>query len=178
MTRSLLAEVGRCLESHGIRWGLIGATALAIHGVSRSTLDQDLLVADRRVLDPETWSELSSSIAIDIRRGDSDDPLAGIVRITAAGARDVDVVVGRHRWQAEIVERARMTRTPDGDIPVVEAADLVLLKLYAAGPQDLWDIQQLRLANDAVPLDREVESRLDPLPAACRQAWIDLLKPR
>jgi hypothetical protein len=178
MTRSLLPEVGRRLDSHGLRWGLIGASALAIHGVSRSTLDQDLLVTDPRVLDPDTWSALPGSIAVDIRRGDSADPLAGIVRITAAAARDVDVVVGRHRWQADILERVRMTPTPDGEIPVVEAADLVLLKLYAAGPQDLWDIEQLRLAGDSARLDRDVESRLDPLPAACRQAWSDLVKPR
>jgi hypothetical protein len=171
MMRSLLLEVGRCLHSHDIRWALIGASALAVHGVSRSTLDEDLLVTDPRVLDRNVWSGLPASIAVDIRRGDSDDPLAGVVRVSGAGARDVDIVVGRDRWQAQIVERARLIPTPDGEIPVVEAADLILLKLYAGGPQDLWDIAQLRLANHPAPLDRVVESRLDLLPAGCRQTW-------
>jgi hypothetical protein len=171
MSPSLLAHVTARLDGARIPCALIGASALAVHGVSRSTLDQDLLVVDRRALDPETWAGLPSPIRVDVRRGDDDDPLAGIIRFTADGQRDVDVVVGRSRWEAEILERAVFSATPDGEVRVVSAPDLVLLKLYAGGPQDLWDIEQLRASAGIEMLEADVEQRLAALPARCRDAW-------
>lgn len=171
MSDSLLAGVVAHLDALGIPLALIGASALAVHGVSRSTIDQDLLVTDRRVLDADTWAHLPASVMVDIRRGDADDPLAGVVRLTAEGQRDLDIIVGRARWQADIVDRARPTPTPDGPIPVVSAADLVLLKLYAGGPQDLWDIEQLLLSSPSGEISAEVDRRLPSLPGACSQTW-------
>jgi len=46
----LLAQVTRALRRERIDFALIGAAALAAHGVSRSTVDIDLLVTDARVL--------------------------------------------------------------------------------------------------------------------------------
>ena len=54
MTASLLRRVHERLEESGIAHALIGAAALAIHGISRSTFDQDLLVTDRRALEATT----------------------------------------------------------------------------------------------------------------------------
>ena len=171
MSDSLLAHVVAHLEALGIPLALIGASALAVHGVSRSTIDQDLLVTDRRVLDAHTWAHLPESVTVDIRRGDADDPLAGVVRLAADGQRDLDIVVGRSPWQADIVDRARLTPTPDGPIPVVSAADLVLLKLYAGGPQDLWDIDQLLLSSLSGEIRADVDRRLPSLPDTCAQTW-------
>ena len=53
MTASLLSTIAGALEDAGIPYALVGAAALAVHGVSRSTLDQDLLVTERRALDPD-----------------------------------------------------------------------------------------------------------------------------
>lgn len=78
---------------------------------------------------------------MDIRLGDSDDPLAGVVRIRRETDRDVDVVVGRHRWQDEALRRA--IAIGGQSFRVVDQADLILLKLYAGGSQDRWDIEQL-----------------------------------
>jgi hypothetical protein len=62
---TLLERVAAVLSEHGLRHALIGAAALAVHGVSRSTLDQDLLVHDRRVLDPDVWAGLSGTAFVD-----------------------------------------------------------------------------------------------------------------
>jgi hypothetical protein len=63
-----------------------------------------------------------------------------VVRVEAPADRPVDVIVGRHPWQATAVARAR----PDLDgIPAVLPRDLILLKLYAGGTQDLWDVRAL-----------------------------------
>lgn len=169
---SLLGEVGATLEAAGIRHALIGALALAAYGVNRATVDLDLLVADAACLRPELWSDLQSrGIAVDIRKGDWSDPLAGVVRCQAPGENPLDVVVGKTAWQAKILERAE----PLGETFVVRAADLALLKLYAGGLQDAWDVQQLLARPCRDDLIREVESRLLDLPAPCRALWAKLL---
>lgn len=166
---SLLASVASVLERAGIPFALIGAGALAVHGVSRSTLDQDLLVTDRRVLTPDMWSALND-VSVDIRAGDPEDPLAGVVRFVAAGQRDVDLVVGRHEWQRAVLNRAQHVWTGDLTIPVAAISDLILLKLYAGGAQDLWDVEQLLGVAEA-GVAEQVERELTNLPQRCAELW-------
>ena len=158
------------LQRHDVSHALIGAAALALHGISRSTLDQDLLVTDRRVLDPAFWTTLGSTARIDARRGDADDPLAGVVRLSQESERDVDIVVGRSRWQGEVLARA-VTVPSDLQLRLVTRSDLVLLKLYAGGNQDAWDIEQLFAAPGVDTAAAEVEARLSDLPPRCTELW-------
>ncbi|MBA2303393.1 MAG: hypothetical protein H0W08_12245 [Acidobacteria bacterium] len=173
MTPPLLLRVHEALAAADIPHALIGAAALAVHGVSRSTFDQDLLVTDTGVLDLRIWDSLAATAGIDIRRGDYHDPLAGVVRVTADSERDVDVIVGRDDWQREIVQEALTHDLRAGAIPVASPAGLVLLKLYAGGPQDFWDIDQLRAIGGSA-LDAAVNSRVVRLPAPMREVWTRL----
>jgi hypothetical protein len=172
---TLLERVGVILSEHAIPHALIGAAALAAHGVSRSTFDQDLLVYNRRVLESGFWSALTGVASIDIRIGDADDPLAGVVRISEAAERVVDVVVGRHQWQQDVIARATIFGADQP--PVVERADLILLKLYAGGSQDKWDIEQLLAVDSGDETIATVDARIAPLPGRCRDLWTTL-RPR
>jgi hypothetical protein len=169
---TLLERVAVNLSEHEIPHALIGAAALAVHGVSRSTLDQDLLVQDRRVLDSRFWSALGGGAIIDVRIGDAEDPLAGVVRINEGAERGVDVVVGRHRWQDDIIRRA--VAIGGHHPPVVQRADLILLKLYAGGSQDRWDIEQLLAVDSSTGTVATVDGRVESLPARCRDMWSTL----
>jgi hypothetical protein len=169
---NLLSRVVSLLEAWNLPHALIGAGAMAAHGVSRATLDLDLLITDHRVLETERWIGFRTErIDVDIRRGDSEDPLAGVVRLRASGERSVDLVVGRDPWQQRVVERAERLTVGQVVVPVVRAADLVLLKLFAGGLQDAWDIQQLLAAGDRESLAEEVEPRLAELPPECSDLW-------
>ena len=170
MNTSLLARVYGTLTTAGIRSALIGAGALAVHGVSRSTFDRDLLVVDKRALERQTWATLPETVSIDIRRGDAEDPLEGVIRLSSGAERVVDVIVGRHRWQFRLLEEASAVETPDATLSVVSAPGLVLLKLYAGGPQDLWDIEQLRSVHGK-ELDAAVDAGIHALPADARETW-------
>jgi len=173
MSEPLLARVTAVLDRLGVQYALIGAGALAVHGVARSTFDLDLLTTNPAVLDPAAWTDLSTDgrVHVDVRRGDADDPLAGVVRVETPGEPEVDVVVGRWGWQAEALERSRPVLVAGLELPVVGAADLILLKLYAGGSQDRWDIEQLLAGDDRQALTAEVESRLGSLPVETHQAW-------
>ena len=164
-------RVARRLDAEAIPHALIGAAALAAAGVARSTFDIDMLATDPRVLDPAIWQSLrDGNVTVDVRRGDIDDPLAGVVRFSAPDERPVDLVVGRYEWQRRALDRARTLTTGDR---VVQARDLVLLKLYAGGTQDLWDIRQLLDLDPDSALAADVDADLTELPAL-RAMWVDV----
>jgi hypothetical protein len=141
-----------------------------VHGVVRASDDIDVLVTDRRCLEPATWAELADAHdPPEIHHGDSDDPLAGVVWLAPPQATRIDIVVGRSDWQDGVLTRAPRIPLLGTSIPVVLPVDLVLLKLYAGGPQDAWDVDQLL---DAVPgLESDVTPRLTILPAECTSLW-------
>ena len=151
----------RVLETAGIRYALIGGHALAARGYPRFTIDIDLLTTDVAVLDAALWRPLEDAGAdVERRRGDSSDPLAGVVHVLLEDGTDVDIVVARERWQADVVARAEVLNiAPDVDLPVPDAADLILLKLAAGGVLDVRDAAAL-LATDREHLTVTVESRL------------------
>ena len=169
---TLLARVVGTLQEAGAAHALIGAAALAGRGVSRSTQDVDLLVVDPRCLSVRFWEGLKrEGASVDVRRGDDDDPLAGVVAFAAEGERPVDLVVGKRAWQGALLTRAEPSRFSGVLLPVVRTADLVLLKLFAGGPQDAWDIAELLAVSDRPALKAEVESRLAELPAPAGTLW-------
>ena len=172
---SLLERVTDLLDAHRVPHALIGAAALAAAGVARSTFDIDLLTTDPAVLDGAFWSSLDDSdISVDVRRGDHEDPLAGVVRIEAASDRPVDVVVGKHEWQTQVIARADR---PAGGPPVVTPADLILLKLYAGGSQDLWDVRELLATVSGQAIANQVERSLSGLPPELRTRWASVRSP-
>jgi hypothetical protein len=168
---TLFDRVVALLRKNGIAHALIGAAALAARGIARSTFDIDVLTVDRRVLEAALWDDLRARpITIEIRSGDADDPLGGVVRIDAEGERPVDIVLGKHAWHARAIERA--DQLPDGP-PIVAARDLVLLKLYAGGTQDLWDVRELLQLPGTEQLVSDVSEDLEQLPVTMRERWSD-----
>lgn len=160
------SAVFRHLVTKGVAFAVIGARAMGIRGVLRFSDDTDVLTTNRDVLRTDFWSELEAST--NLRRGDFDDPLAGVATVTS-GDDVIDVVVGKYKWQAAVVQRAEPVVLSGEPWPVVRAADLILLKLFAGGPQDAWDIEQLLRADPT--LRDEVEQHLPDLPSEARQLW-------
>lgn len=174
---TLLADVTGILDRSGVGHAVIGAAALAVHGVARATADLDLLAIDDGCLESSFWRELTArGIEVEIRRGDSEDPLAGVVRIASPGEPSIDLVIGKWRWQSELLTRAKPTRIGDVSVPVVTAPDFVLLKLYAGGPQDSWDVDQLLDVEPAIAA--HVEVLMTALPAESIRLWRQILANR
>lgn len=170
MNDALLREVLDILERRGAPTALIGAVALAAHGIVRATLDYDLLVLDRGTLEAATWTGLADAGAVvEIRRGDSEDPLAGVVRISRQAEAPVDVVVGKQAFLEEILARRRELVVRGRTVPVVVGADLVLLKVFAGGPQDLLDVGTLLSGDEDGALRADLEARLPGLPRGLRR---------
>jgi predicted nucleotidyltransferase len=170
---SLLRDVVALLEAEGVGHALIGAAARAVHGVSRATADIDLLTLDPRALNRGTWAALEArGVNLLLLKGDPDDPLAGNVRLSLPADRIVDVVVGRHAWQQEIIDAAETVSIGEIALKVARPAGLVLLKLHAGGPKDAWDVRSLlESVEQADAVEDEVERMVPRLPSECRRLW-------
>lgn len=168
----LLSRVVSKLEQLGVPCALIGGVALAFHGIDRATEDIDLLATEPSILNASLWEDLrSEGIRVRVTKGDTDDPLRGVVRIDSTEV--IDIVVTRGRWQDDVLAR-RLERVILGEeIPVVDAADLILLKIDAGGPIDLVDVELL-IRHDP-SLRAVVETRLERLPRHMKAAWKKLL---
>jgi predicted nucleotidyltransferase len=176
---SLFGEVVDVLEDAGVRHALIGAAALAVRGVSRSTADIDVFTVDAKALNEALWAGFAQrGTALRLLKGDFDDPLAGSVRLSER-EEIVDVVVGRFDWQREIIDSAETLSVGALSLPVARPAGLILLKLHAGGPKDAWDIRSLLDAvEDAAHVTSEVDAALPRLPTEAQQLWSRLRSER
>ncbi len=130
-----------------------------------------MLTTDRLVMQSRYWTEVAAAGGeVEIRHGDVADPLVGVVRVTRGDERPVDVIVGEGSWQERLLAEATVHEVAGTDVPVVDRVGLVLLKLYAGGPQDLWDILQL-VATEPETLISLVDQRLPDVPARCALSW-------
>lgn len=139
-------------------YGLIGGLALAAGGVTRATEDIDFAVA----AGSSEMPKLASALGGQYRPGGGDDPLLGVINAAvAAGGQTIPVqlVLLPHRWHEILLGQVRMVPVYGCSVPVVSWQTLVLLKLYAGGPQDLVDAQDLwAVRQPAAQAVREMES--------------------
>jgi hypothetical protein len=108
----------------------------------RPTIDFDFLTTDKCALDPSSWAALEDA-EIDIRKGDYDDQFKGVVHIRLSDGSDVDVIVGKWKWEQAVIDRSERIELGPLNVPVPDVSDLILLKLAAGGPLDLQDILNL-----------------------------------
>jgi hypothetical protein len=173
----VIDRVQNILDRLGVTYALAGGMAVVARGYARFTLDFDLLTMDVRVLQSTVWNELrEAGISVDIRKGDSDDPLAGVVRIGSM-PETIDVVVGKWKWQQGVIERAELLEIEGRPIRVPLTSDLILLKLEAGGPIDQQDILRLLAVGPRNQLVAEVTEKISDLPDDAQQLWSRLIAP-
>lgn len=172
----IVDPVRRVLEALEAPYALIGAHAMAARGYPRFTVDVDFLTTDPRVLARATWVDLEHDGAtVDPRRGDADDPLAGIVHILLGDGSDIDVVLAKWPWEARVIARAERMTVMGASLPVPRTSDLILLKLAAGGYLDLRDVAALLEVGNRDHLIREVEEVIADVRPDVRGVWRELL---
>jgi len=71
-----------------------------------------------------------------------------------------------------MLERAAESEVDGIHVPVARRADLILLTLYAGGPQDAWDIEQLLAGAETDAVIADVERELPRLPPHASHLWL------
>jgi hypothetical protein len=172
---ALIGTIVAILEEERCGFALIGAMAMLAHDAPRATLDIDLLTTETRALRFGWRERLPADVTVDIRAGEHDDPLAGVITFERTGEPSIDLVIGRWKWQAAAIARAVPVRILGASIPVLAAADLVITKLDAGGHRDLLDVEFL-LERLGESLADAVRVRIPELPSTLQHDCEELLQ--
>lgn len=123
-------------------YALIGGFAVAAWGVPRATQDIDFAVA----IGSNDPSNLAAFMSGQYESGGVDDPLKGVIRATITVASEsvpVQLVFLPTAFTDAIFQRVELLPIMNRSVSVVKWDMLVMLKLYAGGPQDMLDARQI-----------------------------------
>jgi hypothetical protein len=151
---AVLEQVAPALARAGIAHALIGGVALAAHGVQRATADIDFLVDGARV--DELHALMTELGYRPIHRG------AHAVNYVSDHLERgrVDFLLAHRAYARRILERARPVRAGRIELRVVDAADLIGLKVQASNNDparrrgDVADIERLLRSAHGLDLAR------------------------
>jgi len=177
----VIARIQALLDRLGVQYAVIGAMAMAARGYPRFTLDFDFLTTNKEVLNRDAWNALiEGGTVVEVRKGEFDDPLAGVVRV--GNPAEVDVIVGKWKWEQRVVDDAELLQVAGLMLPVARASDLVLMKLNAGGIKGRLDVISMLEHCPREQLIAEVESKLGDLPSTAekeaRAIWQEILAER
>lgn len=156
----LAADVASVLDVAGIPYAVIGAMAAAVHGVIRASVDADLLLS----LAVQDMAGLAERLAVpgltvETRRGDFDDPIAGMLVVRDAHGNQVDLLVGLRGAQPGLFSRTVEVELAGARLRIAGREDFIAMKAFAGGPRDLHDAQHaIVAAGDS--LDRALLERV------------------
>lgn len=161
--QSVLDRLAADLDVLGCDWTLVGGMALAVRAEPRYTRDVDVVVAvadDREA--ERVILRLRHRGYRDKEEGVLEDKLTGrlwTMRLVAPGDEAegtiVDLLFASSGIEREIVDAAeRVELVKDLMVPVVRTGHLIAMKVLAGRPQDLGDIQLLRMEIEPEELDR------------------------
>lgn len=123
-------------------YALIGGFAVAAWGVPRATHDIDFAVAIG-TNDPQA---LATFMGGRYEGGGPDDPLRGVICATvevASTSVPLQLVFLPSMFTDAIFQKLEILSILNHRVPVVSWEGLVLLKVYAGGPQDVLDVRQI-----------------------------------
>lgn len=140
--RNALLAFDRLLSDLAIRHCLIGGFAVGVHGLARATKDIDFLVSGKDFR--ERYAVFETRVGAlggnaHYRRADLEDPIGDVVRVSFMGTL-IECITARFAFEEEFLQRAEAIPFGGSSLPVIAATDLVIMKLRAGGPQDLYDI--------------------------------------
>ena len=174
----LAERVAENARGLGIETALIGASALAVHGYVRGTLDIDLASIVDPYVDLGRLEEALRAVGFRVKRNLPEDPLGGLVRVWTEEDEDEEPLN-----PVEIVNFLnphRPLRTPareaiDSAVQVansralrcVQLPHLIALKLYAAHARDHGDVVEVLVRNPQA--DRE------NIRALCKHYGLDMI---
>lgn len=163
-TLEVAKTVSDILRASGVRSMVIGATALAVHGYARQSVDLDLATYENPF---ETFDLLRNRLSgagfrAEAVTPDADDPLGGVINITGPDFDPVQIInfmnpLRPQRLHKLVGEALAELKEKPGELQVVSAELLILLKLYAGDTQSQSDIRRLIEANPTLDKTRIAE---------------------
>jgi len=150
----LLMDVIEVLTRENVDYAVIGALAAAVYGSIRASADADALVS-------LTVSKLSSlsqifkkkGFTVELRRGDTDDPIPAMLVVGDKHGNRVDLLSGLRGLDPQTLSRTVEIPFSEATMRVVSREDFIAMKCFAGGPQDLEDARVALRTAEKLDLD-------------------------
>jgi hypothetical protein len=151
----LLLDAVEILRREGVDYLVIGAFALSVYGAIRATRDVDALLYTS-IAELTRLRELCVESGVDalLRLGDADDPIPAMLVLSDAHGNQVDLLGGLRGLDPNVFSRGIDVPFLGVALRIVGREDLIAMKCFAGGPQDLIDAQSAyRDASGPVNMD-------------------------
>lgn len=128
------------LNSHVVEYAVIGAFAGAVHGSVRASQDADALIK-LSVRDMKTLAAqlTQAGYEVELRTGDSDDPIPALMQISDQHGNRVDLLGGLRGLDSDAWSRTISIDFLGQTLRIISCEDFIAMKLFAGGPVDIDD---------------------------------------
>ena len=138
----LLLNVIKLLDQLKIPYAIVGAFAASFYGWVRASLDADAVISIDR--NTERLNQLLSllketGLKVDLRRGDSSDPIGCVLNIKDKFQNRVDLLMNIRGMKEDIYDRTVTASFMQETIKIIGVEDFVAMKIYAGSAKDIQD---------------------------------------
>jgi len=175
----LLLDAVELLNREAISYAVIGALAASVHGAVRGSMDADVLlsVPVQRLRELEALCR-SHGFKVEVSRGDVDDPITAMLKLTDLHGNRVDMLIGLRGLDPEAFARTLNVPFLGQTLSFIGPEDFIAMKVFAGGPRDIDDAARTLLAT-ASSLDLGLLRRLTKKFGSAASATLEkLLKER
>lgn len=139
----LLLDILDVLVELRVPYAIVEAFAVSYHAVPRSTEDAGAVLwlgagkGERDLKEPL----LAAGYRAEWKRGDIDDPISSSVIVQDRHGNRVDLLLRIRGMDPAAPTRTISTRLLDSPVCIIAAEDLIAMKMFAGGIQDLEDVR-------------------------------------
>src|SRR6201998_648301 len=156
----LLLDVVYVLAPRSIDYAVMCPLAASLHGAGRASLDADLVVSASEMEGTRIDEALKRpGLTTELRRGDLEDAIPGLVRVSDSFGNQVDVLLGIRGLDPKAFSRTVEVPLEGTRLRFVGREDFIAMKVAAGGPIDLLDAENA-IAADPKSLDVELVRNL------------------
>lgn len=138
----LLLDVISVLSKQKIPYAIIGAFAASFYGVVRASLDADAVISLTGTnIEANNLVDIFDRVGLNIKhqKGDIDDPIAEVLKITDKYDNQVDLIIGIKGMEANAFSRTVSTLFLGRRICIIGVEDFIAMKIFAGSPKDIDD---------------------------------------
>ena len=137
----LLLDVIDVLNKFRVSYAVIGALAAGFYGVVRASLDADAVISlkDAGKNLNSFIAELKTHFHVSHQRGDLEDPIGGVIKVTDRFHNQVDLIISIRGMKEDVFSRLVKTKFKDGYLQLIGIEDFIAMKIFAGSPKDLDD---------------------------------------
>ena len=138
----LLLKVIKLLNKLRIPYAIVGAFAASFYGLVRASLDADAVISvekNKKKLEKLLSSLKKEAWKTDIRQGDSNDPVRGVINIEDKFKNRVDLLTGISGMKEDVFDRVMPASFLKTKIKIVGIEDFIAMKIFAGSAKDIQD---------------------------------------